>query len=210
MATGTTVTGGASARPCTQATIAFVLRNPANAVVPSTTTYNATTRTATLTPSAALAPSTTYTATLSGATDAAGNMMDPVTWSFTTTASTFSCPCTIWPGTATPATTDPDTSSVELGVKFRASTSGFITGIRYYKPAAATGTHVGTLWTGTGTKLGTATFTGETASGWQQATFASPDPRHRQHHLRRVVLHARRGTPSARRTSPTRPRPAVR
>ena len=30
------------------------------------------------------------------------------------------CPCTIWPGTATPAATDPDTSSVELGVKFRA------------------------------------------------------------------------------------------
>ena len=33
-----------------------------------------------------------------------------------------SCPCTIWPSTATPAGTDGDTSSVELGVKFRAST----------------------------------------------------------------------------------------
>ena len=100
--------------------------------------------------------------------------MDPATWTFTTAASTSSCPCTIWPATATPAATDPDTSSVELGVKFRASTSGYITGIRYYKPTPTTGTHVGSLWTGTGTKLGTVTFTDETASGWQQATFASP------------------------------------
>jgi hypothetical protein len=175
VATGTTVTGVFS-EAVTQASISFVLRNPANAVVASTTSYNATTRTVTLTPSAALSPSTTYTATLSGAADTAGNVMDPVTWSFTTTASTFNCPCSVWPGTATPDRTDPDTSSVELGMKFRASVNGFITGIRYYKPATATGTHVGTLWTGTGTKLGTATFTGETASGWQQATFGSPIP----------------------------------
>ena len=173
VATGTTVTGVFS-EAVSQA--AFVMRNPANGVVPSTSSYNATTRTITLTPSAALSPSTSYTATLSGAQDAAGNIMDPVTWSFTTTASTFSCPCSVWPGTATPDRTDPDTSSVELGMKFRASANGFITGIRYYKPATATGTHVGTLWTGTGTKLGTVTFTGETASGWQQATFASPIP----------------------------------
>ena len=75
-------------------------------------------------------------------------------------------------------------------MKFRTSTNGFITGIRYYKPATATGTHVGTLWTGTGTKLGTVTFTGETASGWQQATFAAPHRGDRQHDLRRVVLRA--------------------
>ena len=78
VATGTTVTGVFS-EAVQQATIGFVLRNPANAVVPSTTSYNATTRTVTLTPSAALSPSTTYTATLSGATDTAGNVMDPVT-----------------------------------------------------------------------------------------------------------------------------------
>jgi hypothetical protein len=84
------------------------------------------------------------------------------------------CPCTIWPSTATPAATDPDTSPVELGVKFRASQSGFITGIRYFKPSAATGTHVGTLWSGSGSKLGQVTFTGETGSGWQQANFTQP------------------------------------
>jgi hypothetical protein len=37
-----------------------------------------------------------------------------------------------------------------------------------------TGTHVGNLWSSAGTKLATATFSGETASGWQQVSFATP------------------------------------
>jgi len=69
---------------------------------------------------------------------------------------------------------DPDTSAVELGVKFRADVNGFITGIRFYKSATNTGTHTGTLWSSTGTKLASATFKGETASGWQQVTFTTP------------------------------------
>ena len=142
--------------------------------MPGTTTYDAATRTATLDPSGSLASSTTYTATLSGARDASGNQMQPVSWSFTTTAVTSGCPCTIWAATATPAGTDPDTSAVELGVKFRAATDGFVTGIRYYKPTQTSGVHVGSLWSSTGTRLGQVTFTNETASGWQQATFASP------------------------------------
>jgi len=52
--------------------------------------------------------------------------------------------------------------------------AGRITGIRFYKGAGNTGTHVGTLWTSTGTKLASATFTSETASGWQQVNFATP------------------------------------
>jgi len=58
-------------------------------------------------------------------------------------------------------------SSVELGVQFRADTSGYITGIRFYKGAGNTGVHVGNLWSSSGTLLASATFTGETASGWQ-------------------------------------------
>ena len=46
--------------------------------------------------------------------------------------------------------------------------------MRFYKGATNTGTHVGNLWTRTGTLLATATFTGETASGWQQVTLAAP------------------------------------
>jgi hypothetical protein len=114
--------------------------------------------------------------TVSGAKDTAGNVMSTVSWTFTTAAASSSgCPCTIWASTATPGTlADPDSGSVELGVKFRTSQAGFITGIRFYKSATNTGTHTGTLWSRTGTKLATATFTGESGSGWQQVNFASP------------------------------------
>ena len=40
-----------------------------------------------------------------------------------------------------------DTNAVELGVKFTADFAGTVTGIRFYKAAANTGTHVGSLWT---------------------------------------------------------------
>lgn len=63
---------------------------------------------------------------------------------------------------------------MELGVKFRSDVAGTITGIRFYKASANTGTHVGNLWSNTGTKLATTTFTNETASGWQQVNFSSP------------------------------------
>ena len=76
---------------------------------------------------------------------------------------------------ATPATVDSgDTSSTEVGVKFSSETYGAVTGIRFYKATANTGTHIGTLWTATGTQLGSATFTSETASGWQQVSFGAP------------------------------------
>ena len=82
---------------------------------------------------------------------------------------------TIWPGTTVPGTIDsgPDTA-VELGVKFSSDVFGKITGIRFYKAALNTGTHVGSLWTTNGTLLASAAFVGETASGWQQVDFETP------------------------------------
>ncbi len=92
----------------------------------------------------------------------------PVTPTGTCTA------CTIWPSTTTPVAVDAgDPSSVELGVKFKSDVNGSITGIRFYKSTGNTGTHVGNLWSASGTKLASVTFTGESASGWQQATFAA-------------------------------------
>jgi hypothetical protein len=81
----------------------------------------------------------------------------------------------LWAATTVPGLVDggPD-SSVELGVEFRADSSGYVKGIRFYKASTNTGTHVANLWTGTGTLLATATFTNETASGWQQVLFSSP------------------------------------
>ena len=67
-----------------------------------------------------------------------------------------------------------DTLPVELGVKFVSEVPGFVSGVRFYKSAGNTGTHVGNLWSSTGTRLATVTFTGETASGWQQVNFSTP------------------------------------
>ena len=84
-------------------------------------------------------------------------------------------PATIFAPTATPALVDAqDGSAVEVGVKFQSDVAGSISGIRFYKSATNTGVHVGNLWTLAGAKLASATFTGETASGWQQVNFASP------------------------------------
>jgi len=68
----------------------------------------------------------------------------------------------------------PDSNAVELGVKFRADVSGTVSDVRFYKGPANTGTHVGSLWTGSGQLLARATFSDETASGWQQVNFATP------------------------------------
>lgn len=87
------------------------------------------------------------------------------------------CPCTVWPAAAVPGTVNAgDGSSLELGVKIRTSVTGSITGVRFYKSPANTGTHTGSLWNAAGQRLATGTFTNETASGWQQLNFASPVP----------------------------------
>jgi hypothetical protein len=59
-------------------------------------------------------------------------------------------------------------------LKFQSDVAGFVTGVRFYKGTTNTGSHIGNLWASTGTNLSTVTFTGETASGWQQASFSSP------------------------------------
>ncbi|MBI4492659.1 MAG: DUF4082 domain-containing protein [Chloroflexi bacterium] len=167
---GTTVAATFS-ESVTPTSIKFELRDPSNAIVPASVAYDDPTRTATLTPTASLKESTTYTATLSGAADLAGNVMAPVTWSFTTLA----CPCSIWSTKVTPTVASAnDPSAVELGVKFRTEVDGYVTGVRFYKGSANTGPHTGSLWTSTGTLLGSVTFSGETASGWQQVSFATP------------------------------------
>ncbi|MCC6893210.1 MAG: DUF4082 domain-containing protein [Anaerolineae bacterium] len=87
----------------------------------------------------------------------------------------YPCPCTLF-GTSVPANPSNigNPPAVNLGVVFKPSVNGQVTGIRFYKLAGNGGTHKGYLWSATGTQLGTVTFTGETATGWQTATFATP------------------------------------
>jgi hypothetical protein len=71
--------------------------------------------------------------------------------------------------------TENDPNPVELGVQFKSSQAGAITAIRFYKGPNNTGTHVGNLWNAASKSLlGSATFSSETASGWQQVNLSSP------------------------------------
>lgn len=69
---------------------------------------------------------------------------------------------------------DNDGQRIEVGMKFRTAINGYIKGIRFYKASGDTGTHIGNLWSSTGTLLASVQFYGESASGWQQAIFSGP------------------------------------
>jgi methionine-rich copper-binding protein CopC len=173
VAKGTTVTATFS-KSIQDTVMSFVVKDAAGNVIAGTVTYDDESNIATFTPSTALSAGTTYTATLSNVLDLSGNAMaNPFSWSFTTAFALIGD--TIWSPTATPLVADAnDSHSVEVGLKFESSVAGLVTGVRFYKGALNTGTHIGHLWTATGTLLGTVTFTGETASGWQQANFSTP------------------------------------
>jgi hypothetical protein len=176
-ATGVTATATVNAtfsQDVTASSIQFVLKDPSGANIAGTLTYSSTTTTATFTPSSALANNAQYTATVSGATNSTGQTMSPYSWSFTT-APAYACPCSVFPLSSSPATASAnDSSGVELGMKFQADTAGQITGVRFYKGSLNTGTHVGNLWSASGTKLASVTFASESATGWQQAYFSTP------------------------------------
>ena len=84
-------------------------------------------------------------------------------------------PVSLWTPEAVPNTAAAPTSqAAQLGVTFISDVPGYVTGLRFYKSSANIGQHLGYLWTSTGTLLASVTFTNESASGWQQANFATP------------------------------------
>ena len=112
----------------------------------------------------------------SRAVDDSGNLETP-TSGVTVNVMPQSCPCSIWSSSSAPGSADSgDATPVEVGLKFRADSDGSIIGVRFYKSAQNTGTHIGHVWSSTGALLGTATFTGESGSGWQQVNFTTPIP----------------------------------
>jgi VCBS repeat-containing protein len=166
----------------TLSTATFSLRDSTNTVVPTAVTYDSTAHVATLDPAATLAYSSVYTATIvggsSGVKDIVGNaLVNDYVWTFTTSAPPppLNCPCSIWSNSTVPANPAiTDNQPIEIGVKFRSDFDGFITGLRFYKGAANTGTHVGHLWSSSGTALAVITFTNETSAGWQEISLPTP------------------------------------
>jgi hypothetical protein len=161
----------------------FQLLDPNSVPVSGAVTYNASTQTATLQPSAALAASTAYAASViggaSGVKDSSENpMASNISWSFTTAVAPPPppvCPCSLWSLSTVPGTVDGgDGTAGEYGILFRSDVAGTITGIRFYKAAGNTGTHVGNLWSSTGQLLSSANFVNESSSGWQTVSFNAP------------------------------------
>jgi methionine-rich copper-binding protein CopC len=167
------------AAPIVPSSVSFTLKDSSGNTVAGATSMDSTDTIVTFTPTSPLAAGTTYTATISGAQDKFGQTMAaPYTYTFTTSQAFDSggqCPCTIWPDTTPSGVTDAnDTSAVNLGVTFTASSNGTVSGVRFYKEPDNTGTHIGSLWTSTGTLLAMGTFTNESTEGWEQLTFSSP------------------------------------
>ncbi|SDG10243.1 Ig-like domain-containing protein [Lentzea fradiae] len=152
----------------------FTVTDPGGAKIAGTLSLSPDSRMVTFTPAARFAASTVYSVSVRMA-DTFGNMMaSPQTWSFTS-ATTQTCPCSLFSGATVPTeTSSDDTSPYELGVKFTSGTNGQITGVKFYKGAANTGTHTGSLWTEDGQRLATGTFTNETETGWQTLVFDQP------------------------------------
>ena len=143
--------------------------------VASTVVEDTGARTITLTPDAPLDALTQYTATVSGGIDLVGEPMSPVSWSFTTTGAPGVLPTTLWTSADVPAGPSiADPNPIELGVRFTSEVDGIVNAIRFYKGPLNTGQHVGRLWDINGNILGTATFTNESATGWQEAPLDPP------------------------------------
>ena len=106
--------------------------------------------------------------------DVAGNpLAADVTWSFTTVAGAV-CPWTIWPDTATPAVAADSSRRDRARREMAGRRQRTRHGSAVYKGIANTGPHIGNLRTSTGALLASVTFSGETASGWQQAALPTP------------------------------------
>jgi len=130
----------------------------ASGVVSSTAAYYGSTNTAVLTPNSPLAFLTTYTVTVAGGAggvrDVAGNaLLNVFTATFTTTDQVG---YSLWDNSYTPANPSvTDGQPITLGVKFQSQIDGYIVGLRFYKGANNTNTHVGNLWTVGGGNLAT-------------------------------------------------------
>lgn len=125
-----------------------------------------------------LLPSTTYHFA-PNSSDSVGASVSGSDLSFTTLSVPPPPPpstvTSFWPASqipGTPSTTD--TQAVELGIRFTSDTAGQIVAIRFYKGSGNTGTHTGTVWVSSGTKLFSGTFANETASGWQELAVSPP------------------------------------
>ena len=179
--TTVTATFSRAMDPSTITATSFTLTGPGGASVAATVSYNASTNVATLTPSDPLSGAGTFVARVDTAVKSGDgiSLAAPVSWTFSTAA----CPCQLFSVVAQPASQNLPTRdgrggtgpwTYEFGVKVTVDQPMTLAAIRFWKSSAETGTHVGNVWTTSGTLLGSVTFTNESASGWQQQALTTP------------------------------------
>ena len=138
----------------------------------------------TINPSSNLAAGSGYYVNIASGVirDVAGNnyagISNSTSFNFTTDASVSggggATPVTsLFSASDTPADTYNDGKQLEVGVQFQSSVAGQITGLKFYRSASDTGPDVLNLWSATGTKLASATFTNTDASGWQTVALST-------------------------------------
>ncbi|NVM94382.1 DUF4082 domain-containing protein [Arthrobacter wenxiniae] len=158
--------------------VSMVVKTAAGATVAGSTGYDATTRTATFTPAAALATATSYSVTLAATATTGESLTAGNSWTFKTVlpdTTVGNCPCSLYQDSSTPTVLSiADGTPLSLGVRFSPATNGTISGVKFYKGPGNVGTHTGSLYKTDGTQLATVTFTNESTTGWQTATFSTP------------------------------------
>ncbi|SCB62114.1 VCBS repeat-containing protein, partial [Rhizobium aethiopicum] len=148
-------------------TLAYAATAADGTALPSWLSFNASTRTFSGTPTTA----GTYGIRVT-ATDLGGLAANET---FNITATVAPATYSLFNASSTPAQTNlNDGQQLELGVKFQSNVAGDVTAIKFYRSANDNGQNVVDLWTSTGTRLATATFSNTTASGWQTVNFATP------------------------------------
>ncbi len=160
--------------PVEATSISMVVIGAGGAEVTGSLTYDASTQTATFLPSSPLTADTNHIVQIS-VSDVLGNAtVVPLEYSFRTSQPDGQVNA-LWDDSVVPGVVDSgDSNMVQVGTKFIADQTLDITGVRFYKSIANTGTHVGSLWDASGTLLAQVTFSSETTTGWQQADFSEP------------------------------------
>ncbi|CAI9398726.1 DUF4082 domain-containing protein [Nocardioides sp. T2.26MG-1] len=174
----TTTVSARFSKPVAEASVGLTLTDANGVTVGGTTAYDTATRTVTFTPTGPLNGFVRYTANVTGVDSSGNPVTSGKTWTFTTArppAAPGVCPCSLFDDTTVPTLLDAqEATQLTLGVRFTPTASGTVTGVAFYKGAANTGTHTGTLWSSTGVKLAEGTFSGESTAGWQTLTFSTP------------------------------------
>lgn len=80
------------------------------------------------------------------------------------------CPCTVFNETPTPNTFQ-ESAGIEVGLKFKTTLDGYISGVRFFKTSNMGGAHTASLWDTYGQRIAQIPFGAETETGWQEVNF---------------------------------------